>query len=286
MQFLCGSVSSVVQLCQWSLVCVCRCSRPCQGNAAVKWSLWDRHVSYCSSFRGVSFQAFAGEDMAYILCLAWGWLLSLFRALTLSWHHAQLLRPHRRWLSMDNLFMPKSILWNLKCPNGMLNVIDIEDFLLRRICQNEFLASRTEDSVAPDICVATSSILHMGCQGLFSAVLRSFGLIHSLIAALSFLCAATMEDTLSVGSVTGVMTPRYCRWSSSALTGMRWAGQTTGWTLGSTIMEYVTGSSPSSSLSLVLCGDLCVKVCVTVHSDLVHICTHFDNSHFHTCMKS
>lgn len=65
-----------------------------------------------------------------------------------------------------------------------------------------------------------------------------------------------MEDTHSVGSEMGVMTPRsVIRWSSvltlsCIATGMRLAGRTTGGIVESIFMEYVTGlpSLPTSSL--------------------------------------
>nr|XP_033938024.1 uncharacterized protein LOC117446127 [Pseudochaenichthys georgianus] len=127
----------------------------------------------------------------------------------------------------------------------------MEDLWSSGICQKDLFASNTENIVAFDMCVATSSTVRIGWCGLFRAVFKSLGLMHILISCLSFLLVATIEDTQSVGSETGMMTPSSCILSSSALTlsfiatGMRCAGRTTGFTSGSRVMEYVTGAGES-----------------------------------------
>ncbi len=87
----------------------------------------------------------------------------------------------------------------------------------------------------------------------------------SLISCLCFLSAATMDETQSVGSETVVTTPLFCMLSSSTLTGAciatrtQCAGWPTGYTVGSSVVEYVIGSFPSSSLNMSL---YCVWICV------------------------
>lgn len=148
-------------------------------------------------------------------------------------------------------------------------------FLSRHICQKEFFASRTENTVAPDICVATSTL--------------SFALIHSLISGLAFLCAATTEETQSVGSVTGVMIPMLCMHLSSVLThsrivtGMQWAGRITGCMLGSTVICDWEFSELITEQVFVLCEN---QSLLPSCGELMDIWTHFGNSHVHTCTKS
>lgn len=104
-----------------------------------------------------------------------------------------------------------------------------------------------------------------------------------LVSCLFFLCATAMEKTQSMGSGynTHVLhTIKFC--FNSISTGMQWAGWTTGCVLGSSVIDFVTGSLENI---FVLSESLCTEVCVTVHSDMENIGAH-SNFYIHTFIKS
>ena len=61
--------------------------------------------------------------------------------------------------------MPNGILRNLNLPNGVLNVVSLEESLCRGICQNELLASNVENTGV----VHLRSYVHHSAHGVMRA---------------------------------------------------------------------------------------------------------------------
>ena len=70
-------------------------------------------------------------------------------------------------------------------------MVNMEDLWSSEICHKELFPSNTENIVAFDMCVATSSTV---------AVFKSLGLMHILISCLSFLLVATIEAEMEYSS--------------------------------------------------------------------------------------
>ena len=118
--------------------------------------------------------------------------------------------------------------------------------------------------------------------------------MHSLISCLSFLCAATMDETKSVGSETVVMTPLFCMLLSSALTraciGTRDAVCWTNYWLYSWIQCHGVCDREFSKLVtehvFVLYMDLFGEISIALGADLMYVWVHCDNSEEHKRTKS
>lgn len=117
--------------------------------------------------------------------------------------------------------------------------------------------------------------------------------MHSLNSCLSFLCATTIDETQSVGSDTGVLTPLCVIESSSALTHVAALPRGCGVLVDSLycwVQGHGVGDRELSKLVaehiLVLFKNVLGEDSVVLRADLVNMGAQCDKSQAHTCTKS
>ena len=159
-----------------------------------------------------------------------------------------------------------SLLWNSSGAGDIPNGILVQRYLpqgipkvVRRLlsssswtCQNPFLPSTTENTLALVSLARRSSSNGKGYWFLFSALLSGFGSIHKRILPF-LLWAITRDETQSVGASTGTSNPFFSSRSGSCLShslranGTFRTGRTTGGTDLSTCKWSFSWSIPSPS---------------------------------------
>ena len=112
-----------------------------------------------------------------------------------------------RWNSSGAGLTPNGRRHHRNLPKGELKVVNIELSSVSSTCQNLFLTSTVENTLALPSFGSISSIVGVGWWLLFNALFRYLGSRHTRSCPLGFR-AVTRLETQGVGSVTFLIIPR------------------------------------------------------------------------------